>query len=42
MHHSVDKKLTGWLHWKSCGQQLNVQVESIESGIPKSIKTSTA
>ena len=26
--HSVDKKLAGWLHSKSCGQWLDVQVET--------------
>ncbi|GAB0203214.1 hypothetical protein GRJ2_002787000 [Grus japonensis] len=28
MDHSVDKKLAGWSHSKSCGQRLNVQVEN--------------
>ncbi|GAB0194663.1 cAMP-dependent protein kinase inhibitor alpha [Grus japonensis] len=28
MNHSVDKELAGWLHSKSCGQRLNVQVEN--------------
>ncbi|GAB0178428.1 mitochondrial enolase superfamily member 1 [Grus japonensis] len=28
MDHSVDKELAGWSHSKSCGQQLNVQVEN--------------
>ena len=25
---TVDKELAGWLHSKSCGQQLDVQVEN--------------
>ncbi|GAB0179898.1 triadin [Grus japonensis] len=31
MDHSVDKELAGWLHSKSCGQQLSVQVENSDS-----------
>jgi len=28
MDHSVDKELSGWSHSKSCGQRLDVQVET--------------
>ncbi|GAB0178071.1 triadin [Grus japonensis] len=35
MDHLVDKELAGWSHSKSCGQQLNVQVETVTSGIPQ-------
>ncbi|GAB0186595.1 mitochondrial enolase superfamily member 1 [Grus japonensis] len=35
MDHLMDKELAGWSHSKTCGQQLNVQVETSISGVPQ-------
>ncbi|GAB0175513.1 hypothetical protein GRJ2_000016500 [Grus japonensis] len=42
MDHSVDKKLAGWSHSKSCGQQLNVQVENGDEWCSSGVSTRTS
>ncbi|GAB0190132.1 mitochondrial enolase superfamily member 1 [Grus japonensis] len=41
MDHLVDKELAGWSHSKSCGQQLNVQVENGNEWCSSGISTGT-
>ncbi|GAB0185474.1 hypothetical protein GRJ2_001012700 [Grus japonensis] len=41
MDHSVDKELAGWLHSKSCGQWLNVQVENGDEWHSSGVGTGT-
>lgn len=33
----VDKELAGWSHAKSCGQRLNVELETMMSGAPQGL-----
>ncbi|GAB0205336.1 mitochondrial enolase superfamily member 1 [Grus japonensis] len=41
MDHLVDKELAGWLHSKSCGQQLSVQVENGDKWRSSGVGTGT-
>ncbi|GAB0178700.1 mitochondrial enolase superfamily member 1 [Grus japonensis] len=41
MDHSVDKELAGWSHSKSCGQRLNVQVETSDEWCSSGVGTGT-
>ncbi|GAB0205741.1 mitochondrial enolase superfamily member 1 [Grus japonensis] len=42
MDHSVDKELAGWSHSKSCGQRLNVQVETSDEWHSSGVGTGTS
>ena len=42
MDHLVDKELAGWSHSKSCGQRLNVQVETSDTVVSSGVSTGTS
>jgi len=42
MDHSVEKELAGWAHSKTCGQQLNVQVDTSDKWRSSGVGTGTS
>jgi len=42
MDHSVDTQMAGWLHSKSCGQWLDVQVKTSEEWRYSGVRTGTS
>ena len=41
MDHSVGKELAGWLHSKSCNEQLNIQVRISDKWCSSGVSTGT-
>jgi len=41
-HHSVDNELAGWLHARSCGQQLDVQAETSDEWCSLGVSAGTS
>ena len=42
VEHSVEKELAGWSRSKSCGQQLDVQVETSDVWYPSGVQIGTS
>ena len=42
MDHSVDKELAGWSHSKSCGQWLDIQVETSDEWCSSAVGIGTS